>query len=47
YGIDVDPLGTVREIITFLHNRPVDGRVYIDDATKARMEEYLAEYGAR
>ncbi len=47
YGIEVYPIVTVREIITFLHNRPVDGRVYIDDATKARMEEYLAEYGAR
>ena len=24
-----------------------DGKVYIDDAVKARMETYLAEYGAR
>ena len=47
YGIAVYPIVTVREIIAFLHNREVDGKVYIDDAVKARMETYLAEYGAR
>ncbi len=46
YGIAVYPIVTVRQIIDFLHNRPVDGKVYIDDAVKARMEEYLAVYGA-
>ena len=39
------PIVTVREIISFLHNREIDGKVYIDDAMKARMEAYLAEYG--
>ncbi len=46
HGIDVCPIVTVREIIAFLHNRPVDGKVYIDDAMKEKMEAYLAEYGA-
>ena len=47
HGISVYPIVTVREIISFLHNRPVDGKIYIDDAMKALMEAYLAEYGAR
>ena len=47
YGIQVYPIVTVRDVIAFLHNNPVDGRVYIDDAMKARMEAYLAEYGPR
>ena len=47
YGIAVYPIVTVREIIDYLHGRPVDGTVYIDDEMKARMEEYLAAYGAR
>lgn len=47
HGIAVYPIVTVREIIAFLHNRPVDGTVYIDDAMKERMEAYLAEYGPR
>ena len=46
YGIKVCPIVTVREIIAFLHNRPIDGKVYIDDEMKARMEAYLAQYGA-
>lgn len=47
HGIQVYPIVTIRDIIATLHNRPVDGVVYIDDAMKARMEAYLAQYGAR
>ena len=47
YGIAVFPIVTVREVIAHLHNRPVDGKVYIDDEMKARMEDYLAQYGAK
>ena len=47
YGIAVHPIVTVREIIAFLHNREIDGKVYIDDEMKARMEAYLKEYGPR
>lgn len=47
HGIQVFPIVTVRQIIDYLHNRPVDGTVYIDDAMKTRMEEYLETYGAK
>ncbi len=47
YGIQVWPIVTVREIIDFLHNRPIDGKVYIDDEMKGKMEVYLEQYGAR
>ncbi len=47
YGIQAYPIVTVREVISFLHNNPVDGKVYIDDGMKAKMEDYLARYGAR
>ncbi len=47
HGIAVYPIVTVRQIIDYLHNRPIDGRVYIDDGTKARMEAYLATYGVK
>ena len=30
-----------------LHNHPVDGKVYIDDAMRERMEAYLAQYGVK
>ena len=45
YSVKTYPLVTVREIIEVLYNNPVDGVVYIDDETKARMEAYLEKYG--
>lgn len=45
-GIAVYPIVTVEEIIAFLHNREIDGKVYIDDAMKQNMLDYLAQYGA-
>lgn len=47
YGINVYPIVTVREIMDFLHNREIDGKVYIDDAMLAKMEDYLAQYGGK
>ena len=47
YGIQVFPIVTIKDIIETLHNQPVDGKVYIDDEMKAKMEAYLAEYGAK
>jgi len=47
HGILVYPIVTVKEIISYLYNRPIDGKIYIDDTMKARMETYLSEYGAR
>ena len=46
YGIAVYPIVTVRQIIDYLHNRPVDGRIYIVDGMKEQMERYLSVYGA-
>ena len=47
FGIQVYPIVTIREVIDCLHNKPVDGRVYIDDAMRERMEDYLRTYGAK
>lgn len=47
YGINTYALVTVRDIINTLHNRPVDGKIYIDDATREAMEKYLEQYGAK
>ena len=47
YGIQVHPIVTVQDILSFLYNRPIDGTVYIDRVVKDRMEAYLTQYGAR
>lgn len=44
FGIKTYPIVTVREIIDTLHNVPVEGKIYIDDAMKERMEAYLEQY---
>ena len=45
FGIRVYPIVTIREIMEYLYQRSVDGKVYIDDAMLARMKNYLAQYG--
>lgn len=45
YGIQVFPIVTIRDVMRCLHNKPVDGKVYIDDDMLGRMEDYLAQYG--
>ena len=47
FGIQVCPIVTIREIISFLYNNPVDGKIDIDDPMRDRMEAYLSEYGGR
>jgi orotate phosphoribosyltransferase len=47
YGIETYPIVTTREIISGLHNVPVDGKVCLDDEMKGRMEAYLAQYEAK
>ena len=44
FGIDTYPIVNAREIIKALYNKPVDGKIYIDDAVKERMEGYLEKY---
>ncbi len=45
-GIPIFAIVTINEIISFLHNREIDGRVVLDDAMKAKIEAYLDTYGA-
>ena len=46
FGITVNPIVTVREIIDFLYNRYIDGKVLLGDAEKDKMERYLEIYCA-
>lgn len=45
-GIPIFAIVTISEILAFLHNRDIDGRVVLDDAMKANIEAYLTAYGA-
>ena len=45
FNLAVIPIVDVHNIIAHLHNRPLEGRVLIDDATHARILAYLDKYG--
>lgn len=44
FGINTYSIVNTIDIIEYLHNREVDGKVIIDDAMRAKMEEYMAKY---
>jgi len=44
FGITVHSIVNVREIIDFLYNREVDGKVLLSDEQKDKMERYLEIY---
>ena len=45
-GIKVFSIVKLKEIIQILHNKKVDGKIYIDDAIFKKIEDYTKEYGA-
>lgn len=47
YGIKTYSIVNVRDIISALHNKPIDGRVYITDDIRRAMEQYLEQYGSK
>lgn len=47
YGIAVYPIVTVREIMDYLTDREIDGKVVLTQEIRAKMEDYLAQYGGK
>lgn len=45
FGLKVQPIVTIEEIVHHLYNREIDGKIVIDDAMKAQIEEYRRVYG--
>lgn len=47
YEIETGAIVTMEEVVEYLYNRPYNGRVLIDDKTKAAIDAYYAQYGAK
>ncbi len=47
YGFPTASIVTMAEVTAYLHNREVQGRVVIDDATRAAIDAYYQHYGAK
>lgn len=45
--IPVFSIVNITEILQFLHNKKVDGKVYIDNEMKAKIDDYLKQYGIK
>ncbi len=45
-GIPIFAIVTITEIIDYLHNREINGRIVLNDDMKAAIETYRATYGA-
>lgn len=47
YGFETCAIVTMEEVVEYLHNRPMDGVIYIDDEIKAAIDAYYVLYGAK
>jgi orotate phosphoribosyltransferase len=46
FGLETFAIVTLAEIVDYLHNRPVDGRIVLDDKILEAIQAYRAQYGA-
>ncbi|MFC3803863.1 orotate phosphoribosyltransferase [Cohnella sp. GCM10012308] len=45
YGIQTTAIVTIEDILFYLHNREIDGKIAIDGPMKNKIEDYLSLYG--
>ncbi|MDV4151770.1 orotate phosphoribosyltransferase [Clostridium sp. AL.422] len=45
FGITTYSIVTMKEVVEYLHNRELNGKVYIDDDLKTSIEKYYEKYG--
>ncbi|MBO4626927.1 MAG: orotate phosphoribosyltransferase [Lachnospiraceae bacterium] len=47
YGMETAAIVSMEEVIEYLAGREVNGKVFIDDEMRAKLDAYYAEYGIR
>ena len=47
YGFETNAIVTMEEVTEYLYNRPYKGEIIIDDAMKASIDAYYAQYGCK
>jgi orotate phosphoribosyltransferase len=45
FGMKVKAIVTIAEILSYLYEREIDGKVLVDKAMKEKIEDYLKQYG--
>ncbi|MCM8526707.1 MAG: orotate phosphoribosyltransferase [Lentisphaeraceae bacterium] len=46
FGIKTFAIVTIEEVVEYLHNREIDGKIVVDDAMKDAINAYREKYGA-
>ena len=47
YGFEARAIVSMAEVVEALYNKPVNGKVLIDDVLKTRIDEYYEQYGVK
>jgi orotate phosphoribosyltransferase len=47
YGFPANAIVSMKDVVEHLYNRPCQGKIIIDDAMKAAIDAYYAEYGVK
>jgi len=47
YGMNAIAIVTLDEVVSYLHNREIDGRVMLNNTIIEKIEQYRKQYGAR
>ena len=47
YGFKAEAIVSMPEVIEYLYNREINGKIVINDELKARMDQYYEQYGAK
>ena len=47
YGFKASAIVTMDEVVEYLYNKEINGKVIIDDEIKGRIDEYYKQYGAK
>ena len=45
YGFPTAAIVSMEEVVEYLYNKPHNGKIIIDDAMKASIDAYYAQYG--
>jgi len=46
FGIQSIPIVTLTEIVDYLYNKPINGKIIVDDSMKEKIDNYRKKYGA-
>ena len=47
FGLKTTAIVTMADVVEHLYNKPYKGQVIIDDAMKARIDQYYEQYGVK